>query len=264
MGNVIRFPADPNSRLGFQRVQATYTPREISRQFGLSEHYIRRWTREGLIPTAPSVTPGDLRYDFKSLVRFRRVRELRGQGLSLKQIESELRGQLNLFPGPPGQLIQLPLNLSAFEQALLLHERGEKQAAELYARAISENDSVADAYCNLAILEFEEGRLPQAFNCLTRSLREDPRHFESHFNIANLYFESGDFRLARLHYEIAAEIEPSCSNVYFNLGLVHAMTGDLETSIVVLEKARELATEEEIPKVDELLSGLKRVMTCEP
>jgi hypothetical protein len=42
------------------------------------------------------------------------------------------------------------------------------------------------------------------------------------------------------------------------------MTGDLETSIVVLEKARELATEEEIPKVDELLSGLKRVMTCEP
>jgi DNA-binding transcriptional MerR regulator len=262
MGHVIRFPSDAASRPEFQRVQAVYTVRDISRQFGLSEHYIRRWTRGGLIPSAPNCPDGELRYDFHSLTHFRRVRELRARGLSVKQIESELRGQLNLFSNRAGRLIQLPLNLTSFEQALLLHERGDARAAELYLRAIAEQQSVPDAYCNLGILEFEAGRQAGAFNAFTLSLREDPRHFESHFNLANLYFESGDFRLAKLHYEIAGEIEPGCSNLFFNLGLVHAMSGDLEAAITVLKRSRELATEEEIAKVDELLNGLLNAMSC--
>ncbi len=260
MGNVIRFPSEPGSRIGFQRVQSAYTVRDLSRQFGLSEHYIRRWTRSGLIPTAPPTGDGETRYDFRSLTQLRRVRELRGRGLGLKQIESELRGQLNLFPEPPGLLIQLPLRLTAFEEALLLHERGDRRAVEFYAKAIAEDDSVADAYCNLGILEFETGKIPGAFNCFTRSLQYDPRHFEAHFNLANLYFESGDLRLARLHYEIASEIEPGCSNLFFNLGLVDAMMGELDTAVAVLMKSRELATEEEITKVDELLTGLQSVI----
>ena len=260
MANVIRFPSGPGSKVGFQRVQSAYSVRDLSRQFGLSEHYIRRWTRDGLIPTAPGSGEGDSRYDFQSLTQLRRVRELRGRGLGLKQIESELRGQLNLFPDPPGRLIQLPFRLTPFEEALLLHERGDARAAEMYTRAIAEGEEVADAYCNLGILEFEAGRVPSAFNCFAHSLKHDPRHFEAHFNLANLYFESGDLRLARLHYEIAAEIEPGCSNLFFNLGLVDAMIGELEAAIAVLMKARELASEEEIAKVDELLTGLQKVV----
>jgi tetratricopeptide (TPR) repeat protein len=259
MSNVIRFPSEPGSKVGFQRVQSVYSVRDLSRQFGLSEHYIRRWTRNGLIPTVPG-SDGDAIYDFQSLTQLRRVRELRGRGLGLKQIESELRGQLNLFPDPPGRLIPLPLRLTPFEEALLLHERGDNRAAEMYARAIAEGEEVADAYCNLGILEFEAGRVSSAFNCFTYSLKYDPRHFEAHFNLANLYFESSELRLARLHYEIAAEIEPGCSNLFFNLGLVDAMLGELEAAITVLLKARELANEEEIAKVDELLTGLQKVV----
>jgi tetratricopeptide (TPR) repeat protein len=177
----------------------------------------------------------------------------------MRQIEAELYGQLNLFP-EPGRLIQLPKKLSPFEEALLLHERGDKRAAEMYARAIAEQDSVSDAYCNLGIMEFESGRVTGAFNAFTYALKYDPRHFEAHFNLANLYFESGDLRLARLHYEIAAEIEPGCSNLYFNLGLVFAMMHELDEAIRVLGKARELASEDEIAKVEELLAGLRTVM----
>jgi tetratricopeptide (TPR) repeat protein len=260
MGKIVQFPAGSPSKFGFQRIQSTYTVGEISQQFGLSEHYIRRWTREGMIQTAASAKPGELRYDFRALIVFRRIRELRHQGLSIRQIEAELHGQLNLFPEPEGQLIQLPLKLSPFEEALLLHERGDARAGEAYERAIREGDCVADACCNLGILEFEADRIPAAFDCFTSALKHDPRHFESHFNLANLYFDNGDLRLARLHYELVAEIEPNFPNLYLNLGLVHAVNGDLDAAIAALNKAKEIAPDEDHSKLNEFLATLQRMI----
>ncbi len=260
MGKIVQFPDGSKSKLGFQRVQSTYTVTEISQQFGLSEYHIRRWTREGLIQTSLSQDSAELRYDLRALSLFRRVRELRHQGLTIRQIEAELRGQLNLVPEPEGQLIQLPLALSPFEEALLLHERGDEQARTAYEKAINQGDCVADAYCNLGILEFEAGQITRAFDRFTCALRVDPRHFESHYNLANLYFEAGDLRLARLHYEISAEIEPCFPNLYFNLGLVHAVDGNLETAIAVLNKAKETDPTGDHARVDELLATLHRVL----
>ena len=253
MGELIQF------KYGFQWIQATYTIREISRLFGLDEPHIRRWTREGLIRTAPSAVERELRYDFRALKTFRQVRELRHRGMTVRQIAAELRGQLNLFSEPEGQLIRLPLKLSPFEAALIMHERGDRAAAEAYQKAIREDDCVPDAYCNLGILEFEAGRRPAAFDCFTLALRHDPRHFESHFNLANLYFECNDLRLARLHYELAAEIEPNFANLYFNLGLVHAVNGDIESAIAALRIAKEKSPEGESGKVDDFLASLLKV-----
>jgi tetratricopeptide (TPR) repeat protein len=257
MTKVIPFPAGPAEKFGFQRVKSTYTVREISRHFGLPEHYIRRWTREGLVETAPEGA-GELRYDFHALILFRRVREMRGQGLSIRQIEAELRGQLNLFPEPMGRLIKLPLKLTPFEAALLLHERGDGRAEEAYWNAVHEGDCVADAFCNLGIIDYDAGRVTRAFDRFTHALGHDPRHFEAHFNLANLYFEAGDLRLAKLHYELGAQIEPFFSNVYFNLALVHASLNDISAAIGALRRGKEVASEDEdLSKMDELLASLE-------
>ena len=245
---------------GLQRVQSTYTVREISRQFGLSEQSIRRWTREGLVQAAPSECEDELRYDFRALSQFRRVREMRNRGLTTRQIEAELNGQLSLFPQRGGQLIKLPLRLSPFEEALILHEQGDKRSVEMYLKAIQGGECVADAYCNLGIMAYEENRIPKAFDYFTNSLRYDPRHFESHFNLAHLYFEAGDFKLAHLHYDISAVIEPNSASVHFNLGLIHAINGDLIAAIASLSRAKEHATEEELSQVEELLSSLRNAM----
>ncbi len=259
MGNVIRF-ADARARLGFERIKSTYTVQEIAKQFGLSSRHIRRWTEERLIPTVHETGEEEARYDFRALTQFRRVRELRNKGLSIRQIEAELRGQLNLFPESEGQLIHLPAKLSPFEEALLLHERGDPRAADLYLKSIEQEEYAADAYCNLGILEFEAGKVTSAFSRFTNALKLDPRHFESHFNLAHLYFEAGDLRLARLHYEIAAEIEPRFPDLYFNLGLVHAMSNDLEAAIQTLHTAKDLAPEDEREKIDQFLSGVERAL----
>jgi tetratricopeptide (TPR) repeat protein len=201
-----------------------------------------------------------MRVALMGLRQFRRVRELRGQGLTLRQIDSELRGQLNLFPPETGRLVQIPVRLSPFAEALSLHERSDPRARECYEKAILEGESVADAYCNLAILDYEAGNRPGAFDCLTNSLRQDPRHFESHFNLANLYFESGDLRLARLHYEIAAQIESGYSHLFFNLGLVYAIDGDLASAIDALNKAKQTATDEDRKRAEELLASLESIL----
>ena len=263
MNNVIQFPAG-NARRGLQRVQSTYSVREISKQFGLGEHHIRRWTREGLIHSTAEADSGELRYDLQALRDFRRIRDLRGQGLSFRQIEAELRGQLNLFPEPEGRLIRLPRRLSPFEEALALDERADKRAPEAYRQAIGKGDSVADAFCNLGILEFEAGNIQAAFDHFTNSLRQDPRHFESHVNLASLYFDQEDLRLARLHYELAAEIEPNFPDIFFNLGLIHALNGDFRAAVKVLERAKQLSSGEEYLRVADLLSHLQKALTPPP
>ena len=170
--------------------------------------------------------------------------------------------QLDLFPPPTAQILEFVPALSRFEQALLFDERGDAKAAELYVKAIEEHDCVADAYCNLGIIESQNGRTAKAFDLFTTSLKHDPRHSVSHYNLGNLYFEVEDLRLAQIHYEIAAEVDPSFPNVYFNLALVQAMKNDLRAAINSLSKYQELASEDEARIAGELLDNLKKSLAA--
>lgn len=172
--------------------------------------------------------------------------------------------QLVLFPQPTAQILSFDFSpeLSRFEQALLFDERGDAKAAELYAKAIEEQDCVADAYCNLGIIESQNGNRTKAFDHFTTSLKCDPRHSVSHYNLANLYFEVDDLRLAQVHYEIAAEVDPSFPNVYFNLALVQAIKNDLRGALSSLGKYQELVSEDEGRMAGELLDNLKKSLAA--
>jgi len=239
-----------------QRVKSTYTVAEICKLFGLSSRFVRHWTRQGIVESIAGEN-GAVLYDFRALTVFRRIREMRAAGLTPAQIETQISGQMSLFEGRRGRLIELPRKLSLFEQGLILHEKGDPKAIELYRESIRQGEYVADAYCNLGVLEFDAHRVIKAADCFTLSLKADPRHFESHFNLGNLYFDMGDLRLARLHYEIAREIEPSFSYLHFNLGLVYVQEEDVDLAIASFEKCRELTPDQESGQVDELLRRLK-------
>jgi tetratricopeptide (TPR) repeat protein len=170
--------------------------------------------------------------------------------------------QLVLFVAPTAQILDFALGLSCFEQALLLDERGDLKAAELYRSAIVEEDCVADAYCNLGIIESKQGRTTKAFDCFTTSLKYNPRHSEAHFNLGNLYFDLNDFRLAQIHYEMAVEIDPLFPNFYFNLALVQAINNDLAAAVAALTSYQELVSEDEGRNAEELLANLKKSLAA--
>lgn len=170
--------------------------------------------------------------------------------------------QLDLFVPPPARLASFAPAMSPFEQALASDECNDTQAAELYARAIENNDCVADAFCNLGILESRRGNTAKAFDCFTTSLKHDPRHLEAHYNLANLYFEVNDFRLAQIHYEIAAEVDPSFANAHFNLALVLSLNNELVAAIAALVRYQQLAPLEEARHADELLRALRQSLAA--
>ena len=170
--------------------------------------------------------------------------------------------QLHLFPQAAAQILDFAPESSRFEQALMLDERGDPKAAELYAKAISEQDCVADAYCNLGIIESQKGNTAKAFDCFTTSLKYDPRHSEAHYNLGNLYFDVNDLRLAQVHYEMAGEVDPSFANVYFNLALVQAIRNDLGAAVSALTRYQELVPADEARNADELLHNLRKSLAA--
>lgn len=170
--------------------------------------------------------------------------------------------QLDLFLPAPSPIAEFAPALSTFEQALQRDERGDPRATELYLKAIEVGECLADAYCNLGILESKNGNVAKAFDYFTTSLRHDARHLEAHYNLANLYFEVNDFRLAQVHYEIAAEIDPAFANVYFNLGLVQSINHELAPAIATLCRYQQLASPEEARNADELLEKLRQTLAA--
>ena len=166
--------------------------------------------------------------------------------------------QLDLFLPAPAWIASFSPALSPFERALMSDERGDAQAAELYVKAIESHDCEADAFCNLGIIESKKGNTARAFDCFTTCLKHDPRHSEAHYNLANLYFEVNDFRLAQIHYEMAAEVDPTFANVYFNLGLVQSLNHELAAAIQTLTKYQQLVPAAEGRHADELLRNLRQ------
>jgi tetratricopeptide (TPR) repeat protein len=179
-----------------------------------------------------------------------------------KRKAAEDPAQLPLFPQVSAPLLCFEGPLSPFEQALLLDERGDGQAADLYGKAIADQDRVADAYCNLGILESQKGNTAKAFDCFTTSLKQNPRHSEAHYNLGNLYFELNDFRLAQIHYEMAGEVDPSFANVYFNLALVQSIHKDFAAAIGALTKYQALVSRDEARNAEELLRAFRESLAA--
>jgi tetratricopeptide (TPR) repeat protein len=159
-------------------------------------------------------------------------------------------GQLDLFS--TGKVISLN-QLSRFEEALLLDDRGDLKAKDIYQRAIDEGDSVADSYCNLGIIESQIGNYTRAIDCFTKCLKENPRHFEAHYNLANIYAEVGNLALAKVHYGLAIEIEPYFPNSHFNLGLTLAMNKEIEEAIYSLKSYCRIVSLKDRIQAEELI-----------
>jgi tetratricopeptide (TPR) repeat protein len=171
--------------------------------------------------------------------------------------------QLDLFnAASAGRIVTLPSRLRPFEEALLLDERGIPSAREAYQRAIDQGDCAADAYCNLGIIRYHAGEIEYAFECFTRALSGEPRHFESHYNLANLFFDRGELEAATVQYEIAAAIDSSFPNLYFNLGLVQAILERYEPAYRSLNTFRALAPDTDGQIADELLESLRQTLAA--
>ncbi len=178
---------------------------------------------------------------------------------SKKEDNHEKHGQLSIFQQPEGEgkVVNLSSNLSPFQEAMMFDEKDSAKAQDLYLKAIESGDNVSDSFCNLGILKFQQDQKPEAIDCFTKALKHEPRHFEAHYNLANLYLEVENLALAKVHYEVAAQLDPSYPDVYYNLGVVYGLDNDFDNAQKALEKYIEIAPEEEVLEAKELLLSMK-------
>jgi len=140
-----------------------------------------------------------------------------------KSMKLEEHGQLNIFGSKKdAPVFEITRGTEFFKAALASHDLESEKAMEFYKKAIKNGDHVADAFCNLGILLSQADDTPAAIDSFTKSLKKDPRHYEAQFNLANIYADAGDQNLARLHYEVAREIDAKDPNLHFNLAVVLA------------------------------------------
>src|SRR4030095_7684586 len=179
-----------------------------------------------------------------------------------KDVQLKRTNQMDLFSqkSPETNIYVMPSSLTPFEEALMLDENNDAKAKEAYMNSVNLNDCPADAYCNLGILEYASGSTVKAIDCFTKSLKNEPRHFESHYNLANLYAELGNLPLAKAHYEFARELLPEFPDVYFNLGLVYAMTRDFESAIKILSEYKEMVPVEDSSNAEKLIESIRKIM----
>jgi tetratricopeptide (TPR) repeat protein len=213
----------------------------------------------------PAPSSNVIRFPVEAVSRFGFKRSHVSEDEKPNRMEAE--GQMNLFVPVDdtsvtpvarlGAVVPIPLQISAFESAVLLDDNNDPRAEDAYRRAITEGDFVPDAWCNLGVLKSIKRDLDAAFECFAQSLASDPRHAESHYNIGNLYFEFGDLKLARMHYEKAIEVDGDLASAYFNLGLVTALAEDYQTAYNSLAHYKSIAPPEEIGVADDLMRYLR-------
>jgi len=172
------------------------------------------------------------------------------------------REQLDLFEESQhaSNIIIMPSTLTPFEEALILDEKGDAKAKKAYIKAIDASDCEADAYCNLGIIEYENGNTVKAIDSFTKSLRSEPRHFESHFNLANLYSELGNLPLSKIHYEFACELDPDSPDIRFNLGILYANTRDFDSAMKILSEYRKMVSPEDGAVAENLIESIRKFL----
>lgn len=170
-------------------------------------------------------------------------------------------GQLNIFDAIVDNtpVFSLPKNQSFFEEAITMDEQGDDGAEKYYLLAIENNESKADALCNLGILKSNAEQYEDAINYLTKCLEENPRHFEAHYNLGNVYSEIGNLNLSKIHYGISIQIEPEYPNSYYNLGLVLISMKNYKDAITSINTFVELSPGSEHQVANELIKTLNAI-----
>lgn len=241
--------------------------KEVARLLGMSEGEVRYWERTGLIKPAGR-RKGEPLFDFKALVAFKAVRDLKREGLSVRRIRryaerlkemvpqaeqplAEVRisvvgrqvvfqhagrkvdpqGQLLLdFSQGRSQTIPLPSTTEdLFFRALEAEERGRwEEAQTLYQEVLKRDPEHGDALVNLGNMKLRLGYPEEAEALYRKALAVNPDHVEANYNLANLLEERGDLENAALFYRKALHEAPDFADAHFNLARLLERQGKTE------------------------------------
>lgn len=239
-----------------------YSTRDAAQLAGLTESTVRGCVRAGLLSDAATELPA--RFSFQDLAVLKTVKDLAGQGLSLRRIRRQLRAlrrqraadsalssmKLAAFAGhvvvreggcswhaDSGQLL-----LDFAVDAAVAATGGEVRAMPVRREAPPPEPAfalTADQWFDRAA-EVEEADPTAAIDAYKRALHLRPDSSEALINLGRLYAESGQVNEAADCFTRAMELDPRDGTAVYNLGVVAQDMGRDEEAIQLYERALSL------------------------
>lgn len=239
-------------------MSATFTWREVSRLFGISERRLRDWDRSGFL--SPSGHNGRSRcFTFQDLVCVRSARALLESGVSVqraKKIVSDLKEKLPLGPHPLGKLrvrgdarnvvvVEDEREFEAASGQLLIdfsvESIEETIVAELPShRASRVHRTAYEWYLEGCGLDEDPATLARAEDAYHRAIYLDPNLANAYTNLGNLRYRAGSPEDARILYTKAIEVDSGQPEAHYNLGFLEYEDGDLDRARECFERSVEL------------------------
>ncbi|KKS25805.1 MAG: hypothetical protein A2606_02740 [Candidatus Yanofskybacteria bacterium RIFOXYD1_FULL_42_10] len=162
-----------------------------------------------------------------------------------------------------GNILQYePKNVRALNNlAMYYSERGKnKEAEDLYWRAVDANNNVPAPYYNLGNILRDRGDIAGALELYKKAIEHDSSFVFGYMNIAAIYAGQGNLTGAIEMLEKVKELKPYDASVYYNLSLLYLAQKNNDLAIKNLVAADKLAERDSEVKaaVDVLMNQLNK------
>jgi DNA-binding transcriptional MerR regulator len=245
----------PTLRAPGRTMSATFSWREVSRLFEISEGRLRYWDRSGFL--SPSGHDGRSHcFTFQDLVCVRSAKALLEGGVSVQRARKlvvALKEKLPLGPHPLGRLrirgdarnvvvVEDEREFEAASGQLLIDfsvkSIEESVVAELPSHKRSkENRTAYEWYLEGCRLDEDPSTLAKAEEAYHRAIYLDPKLANAYTNLGNLRYRAGEPEDARILYAKAIEVDAGQPEAHYNLGFLEFEEGNLGRARDCFEKA---------------------------
>jgi tetratricopeptide (TPR) repeat protein len=154
---------------------------------------------------------------------------------------ADLYAQDKRIPEALAILRDFPDNPAAQERAgeLMLRARQFADAIPRLEQAYSQDPTSANRVA-LAFAYQGNGDSAKALPLFAKAAAEDSSNFDLHFTYAQALLEAKQYPAAAAEFDRAAKLKPNDMRAWSNLGAALYLAGDLERSLVAIDRAREL------------------------
>jgi tetratricopeptide (TPR) repeat protein len=231
---------------------ASYSFEETARILQIPPARLRYWERTELVQPSER-RGGEPAFDFRDLLRLRRVAGLLADGVPLARIRrsvararqrlpelAEPLGALRPSPLMPGRVV-LELGDAVLEpdgQLVFDFRRRPAQPEPPRrlegARALDEAELPRTArgwFERACVLETDPERTDEAARAYRCALALEPGFADAHCNLGTLHFDRGERERARFHYAAALRADPAHLEANFNLGNLLEEEGRREAAL---------------------------------
>jgi tetratricopeptide (TPR) repeat protein len=242
-------------------VWSGYSTRDAAELAGLPESAVRSCARSGILSDGASGFPA--RFSFQDLAVLKSVKELCGQGVSMRRIRRQLTELRRRRPDGTNGAGLSALTLGAWAGQVIVRESGcawqadsgqllldfgsAQAAGQVTAMPIRRDAAppepayalTADQWFERAT-ELEEEDPAAAIEAYQRALHLRPESSEALINLGRIHAESGQVAQAADYFTRALEIDPRDATAVYNLGVVAQDMGNDDQAITLYRRALEL------------------------